>query len=60
MNRNIKIAYDASGNIKYWGITTATGKELINRYDYDASSNLTEIKEERLGVWKNRETMDWS
>jgi len=50
-NRTIKVAYDASDNIEYWGIETATGQYLVNRYYYDASDNLVKIIKERLADW---------
>ena len=58
-NRNIQVAYDASDNIQYWGIETATGQYLINRYYYDASDNLVRIVKEKLGDWDNRANLDW-
>ena len=59
MNRTIKIAYDASDNIQYWGKETSTGEYLINRYYYDADGNIDKIVMERLGNWEDRENLDW-
>jgi len=59
MNRTIKIAYDASDNIQYWGKETSTGEYLINRYYDDADGNIDKIVMERLGNWEDRENLDW-
>lgn len=59
-NRDIKVSYNSDGATEYWGQETATGEYLIKRYYYDSSGGLINIKEDRLGHWDARESLDWS
>jgi hypothetical protein len=58
--RTIETSQDASGNIEYWGKSTALGTYIIKRFFYDSSDNLIRIVEGQQGAWDNRENLNWS